>query len=704
MKRLALAILTIIVIESLPAQTLYSDAVKLRSLMVKKEVNISRHDSTWFFSDEDLDNDGTTDLDQVYQILKSYTLNPSSGQPGQTDKEIDSLVCTPNSFLCRYFASKPASPNSVPSRLLSAVGNLDVTAFADGLAQFLVQRTKEELNEAFFRKFSDYLNYYPEFRVLFPNTNTFTKNFNSWEYSNLTNTLRESFDKDIKTLLGNFLMLKEIDTSTACPDDETCRKRIGSVVRFFRSNEGRILLSGVAIGNGLVSDQKLPDIIDTLASDPYLIGVQFNDPVQTGNLINSIRLINILSTSLRSSAIGSSYLNADEFRNLDKDTVLRTILLGLVQQKIKSASISISINGNMVAVANHFTPANISGINAYLNDVSLQSRNITQAYNKITEDKLEGKSDLGVDYAVLFEESQKFLRAMANTQVINGNIQLSVGIREVFSYASKGLQVAHDIGVRNYNAAVVGLLKMMSDVSEMPRVRQNYPQLAVFNAALLKYGSFASNVVLSKDPTEINEAIKTFVLPSGSSSIKKHTNFSISINSYVGGVFGINNNPSQSSYTTKDKSGNDSVVYIHGGKSISVYAPLGLAFNWGLGWKKNNPWSLTGYISLIDVGAIVNYRFIEDTGNVSNKFKVSLANIFAPGGNVIIGLPNVPISIGGGMQWIPTLQRDPTSNEFYNVDHSAVRFQVFAAVDIPLVNLHTGKKSLLFSRSLVRNK
>jgi hypothetical protein len=104
------------------------------------------------------------------------------------------------------------------------------------------------------------------------------------------------------------------------------------------------------------------------------------------------------------------------------------------------------------------------------------------------------------------------------------------------------------------------------------------------------------------------------------------------------------------------------------------------------------------FVSLIDVGAIVGYRFATDTGNISSKFKVSLSNIFAPGGNLIIGLPNMPLSIGGGAQWIPSLQRDPKSNDFYNIDHSAWRFQLFVAVDLPLLNLHTSKRNMLYTR------
>jgi len=579
------------------------------------------------------------------------------------------------------------------SSIISSIGKLDVTAFADGLAQFLVERTKEELNEAFFRKFRAYLDNYPEFKVLFPNTNTFTENFNSWEYANLLNTLREAFDKDIKTLLGNMTRLKDMD-STQCKDD--CQKRVGTIVRFFQSNQGRLLVSGLAVGNGLLADQKIPDIIDTIGSSPYLGNITLADASQTTNLQNTVKLISIFSNSLRSPNPVSNYLSGDEFQSLLVDTNLTKLFLGLVYQQIKSKNITLVVNSASIEVVSVFKPSNITGIRNYLTNISSHAKNISIAIEKITEDRLQGKPDLGTDYAILFETSQKLIKSIASVQVINIQLQLSTTINEVFTYASNGLQIAHDIAVRNYNAAVVGLLKMLSDVSKIPAVEKDYPNLKVFNAALLKYGSFASNVCLSKDPQEVKDAIKSFALPAGSSSIKKHTSFNISLNSYVGFAYG-NNKPSQSNYTTKGVSGNDSVVYLNEHNSLSVYAPVGVAFNWGICWRQKDPGSVSIYLTLLDIGSIVSYRFIEDTGNISNKFKVSLSNIFAPGANLAIGIPNVPISIGGGFQWVPTLQRDPKSNEFYNLDHSAVRFQVFAAVDLPLLNLHTSRKSLFYS-------
>ena len=58
------------------------------------------------------------------------------------------------------------------SALFSSVGGLDVTQFADGLTKFLVKRTKEELNIAFFSNFYNVLEK-PEFKDLqtvFPQT------------------------------------------------------------------------------------------------------------------------------------------------------------------------------------------------------------------------------------------------------------------------------------------------------------------------------------------------------------------------------------------------------------------------------------------------------------------------------------------------------------------------------------------------------
>lgn len=675
------------IVLSAKAQLVYYDAVKLR--------NAKDGNATLPISDPD-----------VKGILTFYYKNPSDTnfQNILFDYKMNNPFI--KSMLPGGAGQGIGGPTNFLAKLASGAGNLDVTAFADGLAKFLVERTKEELNEAFFRKFADFINHYPEFRTLFPYTNTFVSNFSSWEYSNLLNTLREAFDKDIKELLANFIKLKDID-GTAChvsESDATCSKpwcsdckgRLNALHNFLTTkNEGRFLLTAARIGNGLLQSEKLPDILDAVAKPEYLLGyTDTSHPALVSDITNSLQLANIFSLSLKSEETGRNYITEEQFKSLVTDPVLRDLYFGLIYQQVANANNGKGIKINNILVTDILKPATIDGFRSYVSNVYDQIKNLQKTYDKLLSDKLDAKADLGQDYAAIFESTQTVLKAISSTSIIHSGLQFPTQLNDAFNSVSKALTVAHDISVRNYNAAVVGTLKFISDATAN-YVKDN-PELQEFAQAFLKYGSFASNVVLSKDPDEVKEAIKSFVLPSGSSSLKKHNLFTISLNSYVGFVYGKTAN---ADYTTKDRNGKDSAVMLNGGKSIGVYAPIGIGFNLGWGWRKKNPGSLSAFFSLIDIGAIVGYRFVTDSGDVSQKFKVTLQNIFAPGGNIIIGLPNMPLSIGGGAQWIPVLQRDPKSNEFYNLDHSGIRWQVFIAVDLPLLNIHSSKHALMFVKN-----
>lgn len=667
-------------------QAVYSDAVKLRSMMVK--------DGNLFFFDP-------TKNETIYSILKNYTLDTTGKKEAASDKGIDRNICgtdRPNPFICKFFPAAVAGPSKAISSILSSIGSLDVTAFADGLAKFLVERTKEELNEAFFRKFADFLNHYPEFRTLFPYTNTFVNSFNSWEYSSLLNTLREAFDKDIKEFLDNFIELRNLDSSS-CKDSENaknckenwcgdCQKRMSSVNAFFKTTEGLYILTATKIGSGILNNEKVPDIINSVINKDFLLAT--NHSV----LQSSLQLANIFSLSLKAEETGRHYIGEEQFKNLIDDPVLQDLFWGLIFQQIKNANNGKGIKIGNADIVSLLTPGNIQGFKNYISDVYTHCKNVQYAFKKLSDDRLDGKVELGQDYAIIFESIKQLFNTLQNLGIINDMILTPVELANFIEYVSKGLQIAHDIAVRNYNAAVIGTLKLLADASK--EHLNDYPQFQQFISAFLKYGSFASNVVLSKDPDDVKEAIKSFVLPSGSSSLKKHNMFTISLNSYVGFVYG---KTKDEEFTTKAINGTDSIVKLNGGNSIGMYAPVGVGFNWGLGWRKKNPWSVSIYASLIDIGAVVGYRFVTDSGDVSQKFKINLSNILAPGGNVIIGLPNMPIAIGGGFQWIPSLQRDPKSNEFYNIDHSGFRGQVFVTVDLPLLNFHSSKHSLMYVKT-----
>jgi hypothetical protein len=94
--------------------------------------------------------------------------------------------------------------------LLPFIGGLDVTNIADGLAQFLIKRGKQELNIAFFQKMKDFLEDNVEARTLFPATSVFLGNIDAYRYSELLQSLRESFYKDISNLIVNLNLLIDL--------------------------------------------------------------------------------------------------------------------------------------------------------------------------------------------------------------------------------------------------------------------------------------------------------------------------------------------------------------------------------------------------------------------------------------------------------------------------------------------------------------
>src|SRR5215467_9756672 len=81
--------------------------------------------------------------DEVFEILRNYV------SKNDTNAHLIGTTFEDNPFIS---VSIPAGGANILARgnLFSSIGGLDVTNIADGLAQFLIERGKEELNIAFF--------------------------------------------------------------------------------------------------------------------------------------------------------------------------------------------------------------------------------------------------------------------------------------------------------------------------------------------------------------------------------------------------------------------------------------------------------------------------------------------------------------------------------------------------------------------------
>lgn len=588
----------------------------------------------------------------VFAILRNYLNEPLKSDSSLTYDQIISEF-KDNDFINFRFSMNIDESSIVGTNQGTGIFS-NITPFADGLTKFLIKRGKEELFISVISKLQDSTKF-PELRILFPNTKTLIDNFNSWEYANFINTIKEAFDKDFKMLLADIPKLKTLSENCNCSGD--AKTRIKYLKSFLRGDEGRILLSTFVIANGFISQQKVPDMIHEVADTSYLGGLKPSDP----DIKNAIKLFDILSYSVRSNEYGKNYISFDEFRELMNDTTARNIFFGLIYQQLKNDSIT--VNGTVITSL--LQPGRIDGVQQFIENLLSSYIDIDLAYTKLSEAKKKGETDLTNYWGAIFFSANDFLQKATNIQIIDPRLKFPDKLQNVFITGQKTLQIAHDISVRNYSAVVVGTINYISE--RFPASEDS----GGFKLLFVKYGSFAANVVEAKNSDDVEKAIESVALPVGSATIKKKTSFNIALNGYLGGFYG-----------------NEFLKASPGPKwapITGVYAPIGVTISKGLG--KGGSISLFG--SIIDLGAFASYRLQDDTTKTLPE--VSLKNILAPGGGVIYGLPWWPISVGYTWQLGPML-REINSDSKNASDKMNHRWQFFLAVDIPIMNFYTNSK------------
>ena len=207
--------------------------------------------------------------------------------------------------------------------------------------------------------------------------------------------------------------------------------------------------------------------------------------------------------------------------------------------------------------------------------------------------------------------------------------------------------------------------------------------------SLNKYGLFMANMVDAQTPEEVQNVLDNAILPVGSSSIKKHAIFNISIQSYLGAYCRIDNKNNSGINAWNDRFG--------------VTAPIGISASVGM----DKAGSVSLFASLFDIGAIVDYQLQKDTvitsanqtGTAIQKdYSIKLEQIVSPGFYLVYGFPwNIPLALGAGAQYGPGLGKiDIKSNDLLQ-NNPSWRFNVFLAVDLPFFNLVNKTKGYDFS-------
>jgi hypothetical protein len=182
---------------------------------------------------------------------------------------------------------------------------------------------------------------------------------------------------------------------------------------------------------------------------------------------------------------------------------------------------------------------------------------------------------------------------------------------------------------------------------------------------------FISQLATINNEKDMEILLNSHALPIGSSSIKRHSNFNISVNGYVGLTGGW-----EKAYGTQANQ-------VKG--NIGLSAPIGISTTFRKG-------KTTLFMSLLDLGSIVNQRLNNDTTTFTN---LRFEHFFTPGLGIFWNLSKLPISFGVHFNYIPNLRtikyETPTAT-ITETNRSVTRLNFSLLVDIPFFTLYNKER------------
>lgn len=601
------------------------------------------------------------DLRSIEAMMRNYGLKGEYSSDAELFAAISKLFTDSNNpFLIAKASgqdggldSKSLTGSTENDKSTSKIGGLNVTNIADGLARFLVERTKQELSIAFFQNFKKVIAANPDFKELFPKTEAVIQVVDKdiYQFSNYLNTLREAFEDDMENILTQLEPYLKNKQGVLAAADPNAAKKIDYFV------------SAIIIVNNIKNGVHPAKAIGKITTQNITDG---NLPLE--NLQEALKLFNIFSNSLVSRQSDRFWIEPDSLNLLMNQSTFR-IYLGLLYEKHGSDKIF----GNQfksyldkVAAGFNTGAAEFDKYQEFLIQILNHAENIELIINGIKEKKRAGEK---IDsYSEVFETTLNLLKKLDDLKDLDPafNISSLTSITRVMELVN---DLYIDVNERKFNALILDLSKFLTEV-----LGNKY----TWDDDLIKYGSFIANVAQAESADQVQAAIEAVALPVGSASIKRKTKTNIALNAFVGLSPGLDFNGDEG--------------YENPRLNFGMASPIGVAFSHGQNYEKSNgkfkKSSGSFFISLIDIGALTSYRFSHDSEDIP---ELTLSNIFAPGIYHVWGFANNPVSVGLGGQLGPEV-RSLESGVVSENDGPNFMIRLFVAVDIPLFNFYTKNK------------
>lgn len=343
------------------------------------------------------------------------------------------------------------------------------------------------------------------------------------------------------------------------------------------------------------------------------------------------------------------------------------------------------IDGSMDVLEYAFSFAQLFDSSLNINDYTLIARKANDLYRHIYKKEYTQALSNAVEIletAAKMIDSKEYNGLLEKIQA-NTHIDLGNAIKNDVLNAKEQQQLKAESDKRTSMQADID--KVLLIFNSQDKLRTLIDVLGSLN----KYGLFMANMVDAQTPEEVQSVLDNAILPVGSSSIKKHAIFNVSIQSYLGAYCRIDNKNNSGVNAWNDRFG--------------VTAPIGISASVGM----NKGGAVSLFASLFDIGAIVDYQLQKDTvitsatqtGTAIQKdYSIKLEQIISPGFYLVYGFPwNIPLALGAGAQYGPGLGKIDIKSADLVQNNPSWRFNVFLAVDLPFFNLVNKTKGYDFS-------
>ena len=482
----------------------------------------------------------------IAEILKAYGVADSN------------VVDNPylNDVLGSYFDRRLHGGEA--AAFLTNLGNTDVTYFAAGLARFLAERTKAELNEAFFSRMKDQLNTYPELKTAFPKTVSYLDQIETFSYASILNSLKDAFEMDIQNLPENLYNIKSLtaddcDKVAICGKDKDCdnytecQARLKKLSEFFASQDGRWVALGMLSVKDAIQTTNPADLIKTIAESEEFSDLKTasakNEKYDDYNIVSSFELGNLISQSLISKDDQQIWITKSELNTLLNSGKAFKVYLGLLLSKELSAETKAVINfyksdSSQITIGEVLKKV-YKNYKKYGPQVNSLIKNTYAAYN-VTNNAIKNmlaasEKSTVADPRVLYDYYTTItssLKPVAHNPLLIEIVGKDIGASydRVENYLTPSVDIAYHISTKKYSAAIYDASVLLSAMNEYKikttdnegdSIEEKYDGFKTFTKSFVKYGTLISTVAKAQSSDEVKQALDASVLPVGSYSIKE---------------------------------------------------------------------------------------------------------------------------------------------------------------------------------------